>query len=310
MRGTVDGSTGPSNDERTGVDPDSTASGAATVTSDPRASLRLATDDASVTIDPASGGRIASARILGHEVLLTEGPGPIEWGCFPMVPFAGRLRDGTLRFDGRSWHLPANLPPHAIHGTTLDRPWRVDDERTLSVDLGPDWPFAGRVVQRFDLQPGRLGVELELLADEPMPATIGWHPWFRWHLDAGSSAADGARLELAASGMYERDAAGIATTRLVPPPPGPWDDCFTGLIRPPVVRWPGRLELQIDSSCPDWVVFTESPRGLCVEPQTGPPDGPNVRPTLVRPGLPLRAEMTWTWRPLGRADRVSEPGAG
>ena len=43
--------------------------------------------------------------------------------------------------------------------------------------------------------------------------------------------------------MYRRDAAGIATGELVPPSPGPWDDCFTDLRRPPVLRWPGFLEL-------------------------------------------------------------------
>lgn len=259
--------------------------------------IRLTADDASLTIDPTGGGRIVSARILGRELLVTSGLRPIDSGCFPMVPFAGRLRDATLRHAGREWRLPATEAPHAIHGTVATRPWRVDDDRTLSIDLGPDWPFHGRVTQRFDLQPGRLRVELELQADEPMPAMLGWHPWFRWYLDgSGADSSGRAELELAPSAMYERDADGIALDRLVPPPPGPWDDCFTGLARPPVVRWPGSLELRIESSCPDWVVFTESARGLCVEPQTGPPDAPNTRPQLVEPGSPLRADMCWSWQ--------------
>ena len=37
----------------------------------------------------------------------------------------------------------------------------------------------GAVTQRFELEPDRLRVTLELTADEPMPASMGWHPWFR-----------------------------------------------------------------------------------------------------------------------------------
>jgi aldose 1-epimerase len=281
-----------------GVEPDPAAPKGALVTSERLAeqTIRLTADDASLTIDPA-GGRIVSARILGRDILVSSGPRPIDWGCFPMVPFAGRLRDATLRHGGREWHLPATAAPHAIHGTVATRRWRVDDERTLSIDLGPDWPFRGRVIQRFELQPGRLRVELELQADEPMPGMLGWHPWFRWHLDgAGADASGRAELDVIPGAMFERDAAGIALNRLVPPPPGPWDDCFTRLACPPVVRWPGILELRIESSCPDWVLFTESPRGLCVEPQTGPPDAPNTQPELVEPGSPLRADMCWSWQ--------------
>jgi galactose mutarotase-like enzyme len=98
--------------------------------------------------------------------------------------------------------------------------------------------------------------------------------------------------------MYLRDADGIATDRLVAPPPGPWDDCFTDLRRPPVLRWPGFLELTVESDCPDWVVYTFPEDALCVEPQTAPPDALNTDPTVVLPGRPLSAEMTWRWRSL------------
>ena len=97
---------------------------------------------------------------------------------------------------------------------------------------------------------------------------------------------------------YVRDAAGIATDATVEPAAGPWDDCFTDLRRPPVLRWPGFLELTIESDCPDWVVYTEPEDALCVEPQTAPPDAINTDPTIVLPGRPLIAEMTWRWRSL------------
>ena len=99
--------------------------------------------------------------------------------------------------------------------------------------------------------------------------------------------------------MFRRDGAGIATTELGPPPPGPWDDCFTDLRRPPVLRWPRFLELTIESDCPTWVVYTVPDHAICVEPQTAPPDALNTgTASIVIPGRPLASEMTWTWRSL------------
>ncbi|HEX5149740.1 MAG TPA: hypothetical protein VFW02_11700, partial [Candidatus Limnocylindrales bacterium] len=240
----------------------------------------------------------------GRELLVTEGYGPIAWGSFPMVPFAGRVRDGRFTFRGRRYELPAAMPPHAIHGTVLDRRWNLVDDRTIATELGPSWPFRGRAVQRFGLEAGRFTSRLELHADEPMPATIGWHPWFRRRPPTVAGEASGPEpgaleLELDAGAMLRRDATGIATgERIMPPPPGPWDDCFTDLRRPPVLRWPGYLELTIRSDCPTWVVYTFPTEALCVEPQTAAPDALNTGPAIVEPRHPLVAEMVWTWRSL------------
>lgn len=266
--------------------------------------LHLAASGVDVLVDLEAGGRISSFVVDGRELLLTDRAGPFAWGSFPMVPFAGRIRDGAFEFQGRRHELPANMAPHAIHGTVLDRSWIALDDRTIVTELGPSWPFAGRAVQRFELDSGRLACRLELHADEPMPASIGWHPWFQrrppWVSDGVPGPEPGAlELEFGAGAMYRRDEAGIATTELVvPPPPPPWDDCFTDVRRPPVLRWPGFLELTVESDCPAWVVYTVPREALCVEPQTAPPDALNTDPTIVEPGRPLIAEMTWTWRSL------------
>ncbi|HEV8404057.1 MAG TPA: hypothetical protein VGQ31_13585 [Candidatus Limnocylindrales bacterium] len=258
--------------------------------------LRLVAPGVEAVVDLAAGGRLASFTIDGHGLLRTSGEGALWWGCYPMAPYAGRVRDATFSFAGRQRRLPARMPPHAIHGPVLDRRWRRLDDRTIETELGPDWPFAGSVVSRFELAADHLTWRLELRADVPMPASIGWHPWFVRRPAGLDSELE---LELDAGAMYLRDAAGIATRTLVsPPPPGPWDDCFTDLRRPPVLRWPGFIELTIESDCPDWVVFTEPEDALCVEPQTAPPDALNTAPTVVEPSSPLVAEMTWRWRSL------------
>ena len=257
--------------------------------------LRLAAPGVEAVIDLVAGGRIASFVVDGHELLRTAGATPIEWGSFPMAPWAGRIRHGTFAFDGATHRLPIRLPPHAIHGTVLDRRWQVVGDGVIAADLGPDWPFAGMAIQQFELSEGALTCRLEVRADEPMPASLGWHPWFV-RRPAGVPAE--LELELDAGAMYERDEEGIATTHRVVPPAGPWDDCFTDLRRPPVLRWPGFLELIVESDCPDWVVYTAPEDALCVEPQTAPPDALNRQPAIVRPGRPVTAEMTWRWRSL------------
>jgi aldose 1-epimerase len=257
--------------------------------------LELTAAGVSAAVDLVAGGRLASLIVDGHEVLKTSGGGPVTWGSFPMVPFAGRVRDAILRFDGVDLPLPPKMPPHAIHGTVLDRRWAVVGDSAIAVDLGPEWPFRGRAVQQFELGADHLTCRLELHAEEPMPASIGWHPYFLRRLEGVDAPLE---LELDAGAMLVRDAAGIATNETVQPGPGPWDDCFLDLRRPPVVRWPGFLELTIESDCPAWVVYTVPEDAVCVEPQTAPPDAVNTDPTVVLPGEPLIAEMTWRWRRL------------
>ena len=74
-------------------------------------------------------------------------------------------------------------------GRSSHRRWALAGESTIATELGPDWPFRGRAVQRFELGADHLTCRLELHADEPMPASIGWHPYFlrrpRWSRRAG-----------------------------------------------------------------------------------------------------------------------------
>jgi aldose 1-epimerase len=65
---------------------------------------------------------------------------------------------------------------------------------------------------------------------------------------------------------------------------------------PPVLRWPGALEVTLRSSCPEWVLFDGPSHAVCLEPQTGPPDAVNLgKASLVVPGRPLAATFEWRW---------------
>ncbi len=65
------------------------------------------------------------------------------------------------------------------------------------------------------------------------------------------------------------------------------------------VLWPGELELKVTSREQWVVVYDEQAEAVCVEPQTGPPNGLNTSPRLVTPLDPLEASTTWSWRRLG-----------
>lgn len=255
--------------------------------------LVLEAGDARAVIHPEDGGRLGSLTVGGLELIWSHrADGPINWGSYPMAPWAGRTRHGRFAFAGRQHQLPIGMPPHAIHGVVYDRPWTVVADDEIAIDLDARWPFRGRVIQRFRLEPDGLEVSMAVEADEPMPAVIGWHPWFRRVLADGDEPV---RLRFDAGAMLVRDAEGMPNGERTTPPPGPWDDAFTDLASEPELSWPGRLRLSISSSCAWWVVYTEPAHALCVEPQSGPPDALNASADVVRPGSPLVETMHWHW---------------
>lgn len=246
---------------------------------------------ARVTVDPATGGRLASLTVHGHELLVGAETDSMRWGSYPMVPFAGRIARGRFRFDGVDHSLPVNLAPHAIHGYGYTSAWRVLHEDRIAWGFGDPWPFRGEVVQRFDLADAGLEVTMTATAHERQPMMLGWHPWFRRDIGIGHAA----QLEFSAAHMYELDAEGIPTGRLRSPSPQPWDDCFTDVVDGPRLRWGDELELRLSSTAEHWVVFTEPEHALCVEPQTGAPDEVNREPRVVEAGDTLSIGFRLEW---------------
>lgn len=269
----------------------------------PTTTVPLTAGDAELTVLPDDGCRIGSLRVGGTELLRTSSPRAHGYGCFPMVPWAGRTARGVFLNGGVRHRLPLNSPPHAIHGTGVDTVWTgvaaatTDTAAAFYYDLAGPWPYAGRVTQTFELAPGRLTVTLsvETIGDS-FPAQAGWHPWFRRHLGGDGP---GAVLDFSPRWREERGSDHLPTGHRTEPGPGPWDDCFgmpDGVDA--TLTWPGRLELRVTSPAQWLVVYDEQADALCVEPQSGPPDGLNTTPRLVTPIDPLETSMTWRWRTL------------
>ncbi|MGC9540079.1 aldose 1-epimerase [Streptomyces sp. UG1] len=257
--------------------------------------ITLTAGDAEVDVLPGNGGRVAGLRVGGTE-LLRQGE---RFGCFPMVPWCGRVRDGRFLDGAVVQQLPLNAPPHAIHGTARDGAWKVarvtGDEAVITYDLAEPWPYPGRVTQIVRLAEDSLTLTMSVETYETsFPAQIGWHPWFNRNL-----GSEDVRLDFSPAWQEERGDDHLPTGNRIDPKPGPWDDCFgmPGGVDV-TLTWPGELELKV-SSREEWVVvYDEQDAAVCVEPQTGPPNGLNSMPRLVTPLEPLEATTVWSWRRL------------
>ncbi|MEV6393989.1 aldose 1-epimerase [Streptomyces sp. NPDC051907] len=259
-------------------------------------SIRLAAGDVELTVQPQNGCRIGSLRIGGTEVL-RQGD---RHGCFPMVPWCGRVENGVFRNGAVQHQLPVDAPPHALHGTGRDAVWRTaragKSEAVFTYDLAEPWPYTGRVTQILELAEDSLKLTMGVETyDTSFPAQVGWHPWFLRNLGAGEDA----RLDFAAAWQEQRGEDHLPTGERVAPGPGPWDDCFGMPDGVEVaLTWPEQLELKVASPAEWVVIYDEQAEAVCVEPQSGPPNGLNTHPRLVTPIEPLELTSTWSWRRL------------
>ncbi|MGW2038799.1 aldose epimerase family protein [Streptomyces virginiae] len=258
-------------------------------------STQLSAGGTEVTVDQENGCRISSLRIEGTE-LLRQGP---RYGAFPMVPWCGRMKDGRFH-DGATVHqMPLDHPPHALHGFGRDARWRpagaTATEAAFTYDLVDPWPTPGRVTQVVTLAEDSLTLTMGVETyGNSFPAQAGWHPWFLRNLGGRD-----VEVSFDPAWQEERGADHLPTGKRIDRRPGPWDDCFGMPDGVDVtLTWPGSLELRVTSRS-EWVVlYDQEAEAVCVEPQSGPPNGINTAPRLVTPVDPLEVSTTWTWRRL------------
>ncbi len=250
--------------------------------------LVIASDNIRCVVSPHLGGRLSSIVAFGRELLITKNneTNLQKWGCYPMAPWAGRVRNGVFTHNAKQHNLEINMPPHAIHGTVLDRPWETTSTShssvTMQIDLGNQWDFSGEVIQTISVKNNMIDFKLILSTnDATMPGQVGWHPWF----------ARPCTFTTNFKKMYVRDQSGIPSGELIAPTAGPFDDCFTDSQQAPVIKFDNNLRLEIQSDCTHWVVYDEPQHAICIEPQSGPPDGFNLEPQIITPKTPLSRYM-------------------
>ena len=159
---------------------------------------RISLADGELTLEllPDLGAAVASLRYQGRDVLRPTPPGagdPFDTAAFALVPFANRIADGRFRVGGREVRIERNAPgqAHPLHGHAWRGPWRVESavgaRAVLSFEHPADsWPWHYIATQTLTLRADGLEVLLTLQNRDstPMPAGLGWHPYF--HKGAGA----------------------------------------------------------------------------------------------------------------------------
>jgi len=274
-------------------------------------------------INPKIGGSITRFDLGGQPVMRPAPKGvtnPLDCCSFPLVPFANRIENGVMMFEGRQYRLPLNFGshPHCIHGHGWQTAWRVEavakDRATLAFDHAPDaWPWAYTAEQEFALGEEGLGARLTVRSRDakPMPVSLGFHPYF--------PRRPATRLTARIDRMWLSDATELPTV-LGPPridlPRGvavstapSVDNCFTGWHPPVRIEQPELgldVALRASAECSFLHVFI--PPGtdyFCAEPTTTMPNAFN-RPEpagvtgarMLAPGASLSIEMLVTARTL------------
>jgi aldose 1-epimerase len=256
--------------------------------------ISLHTTSSHCVVDPDVGARLTSLVLGRHDLLKpSDISDPTQGGCFPMVPWAGRLRNGTLVAQTELHTITgiASDGVNPLHGTVADRAWTVVSASTGHVwcrtDLGHRWPYAGTVDHVVALDARGVTCTLTLTAgDEGFPAQVGWHPWFRapWQRRIGFRH------------HYQRDHQ-ILPTGVVEPWPatalddGPFDDCFWGPLWTPELVHPDGSVVEVSSDCSHWGVYDAPDGARCLEPQSGPPDGATIEPLILPARTSLRRWM-------------------
>jgi aldose 1-epimerase len=146
-------------------------------------------NDYALSAAPEIGGAVTKLTWRGLDLLrpATGAADPLQTSCFPLAPYANRIAHGAFTFQGKRIQLALNFGdhPHALHGHAWQRPWRLEETSAsrmrLSFDYTPgDWPWVYRAEQVFELDESGalLSLSLQNRADTPMPASIGFHPYF------------------------------------------------------------------------------------------------------------------------------------
>ena len=161
-----------------------------------------------VSIVPSVGNIAFSMKVKGQEILRWPFASVAEFKAKPamqgipfMGPWANRLDEQAFYANGRRYALDMDLGnirggAIPIHGflTTNDQ-WKVVEVKadaasarvTSRLDFyrNPMWmkqfPFAHTIQMTYTLQDGVLQVatRIENLSTEPMPVSIGYHPYFQ-----------------------------------------------------------------------------------------------------------------------------------
>ncbi len=157
-----------------------------------RSLLPLRSDHLVAEIDPL-GAQLSRLQDGAGRDLLWNGDPSVWNGRAPLLfPIVGALAGGKYRLGARSYALPR-------HGFARGKRFQVVESARaeaalrLASDAGTlqVYPFHFELVIRYVLTGPTLAITAQVrnTGDEPMPASFGYHPAFRWPLPYGQPRA-------------------------------------------------------------------------------------------------------------------------
>lgn len=247
--------------------------------------------DAVVEFEPDRGAHTARLTMGGHSLLADwDQAAEHRWGAFAMAPWTGALSQATFEFQGQVHRVDPGVRIGAHHGLVRDQTWSVDKSGMLATQLGPPWNLGGSVALASEVSADTVRLLLSVTATtQVMPASLGWHPWFKRRLPGSSDVSVRPPEETwTLAPIKQEQTTTLSRTRGVP------EDACVVTPGPIVLAWEPLGHLSIASSSEYFTIFTKHERGLCVEPVTSPPGRMDH---LLAPGETLDLGITLTWHP-------------
>jgi galactose mutarotase-like enzyme len=231
---------------------------------------------------PDYGGMVGKLVINGRDVLCLDesrvADSPVSAGGIPVLfPFAGSVKNDRYTIKGTEYHMPK-------HGVVKNRTFAIKDQSENRVTLwvkgdealqSRNYPylFTLELLYRIIQDTLEITAQIENRSPEPMPHTLGWHPYFK--------ASNRAMLEFSHSMAVQYDyVRGIdgpapATIRL----DQDLDDvyCMPTSNEYTLVNAPDGYAVRcvMDNAFQSIVVYTGKPGCVCIEPWCGVPDSIN-----------------------------------
>lgn len=282
--------------------------------------MELRAGDYSLVLTPEAGASIARFDWRGQALFRPVcGPSIFDAACFALVPFSNRIAFGRFPAGDATVQLAPNFPqsdhPHTLHGFGWQLPWSVEERGTGHARLrheyaAAEWPWSYAAEQYFTLSEDGLSHALRLwnLSDKPMPAGLGFHPYFErtsrtvyhgYHRGEWHTAPDGLPVKLQAS------ASAVDWWRGEPVGSRNVDTVYTGRTGPLSVIWPERetmLRIVPCNMLGFTTVYTPPDQNFfCVEPVSHSTDALN-RPSpetglrWLAPGESMQVHVSYQSR--------------
>lgn len=259
-----------------------------------------------VGILPQTGGSIAFGRIRysGAWVDVLRPTDEADYNnaskmsSFLMLPWANRIRDGILRYQGQAWQLDVPEDGNARHGDVRNRAWQIIERSNTHIKLKIDsrdfedfnFPFALSAMLEYRLQDNNFVWQVTLTNEDTQafPAGFGFHPYFQ------RLSANMPLLEVPCDKYFVlTDAMPDEAPVAIPPEldfqtlrPIPDDLVLDHLLANRDTDKPGRLvyeawgieiQMQVDALYKHVILYSAPDGSIAVEPQTNANDGFNLR---------------------------------